>query len=239
MIAVRAQDRATAVDDVGYLLTDDETTRAKPLGVLLELAADERPADLAVRRDVRTERIEPSRRNIDDLLRDAGEIGRLLGETGQLLRVVRAKHLHPEAVVEAALLRRLDDRGIADLFCHGLRVTQRVRPWDRDAEVMRVGVEPSLIEHRVDDRQLAEGDAVAGFELRAITSHRQDPFVIGREQHRALPEMPRVVEHVLDEAVLVLERIRALVSLADGARRLSQATRIRIQGDDVHAVCGQ
>src|SRR5947207_3983364 len=80
VIAERLQDRASALDDLRDLLADHQATRTEALGVLLELAPDERPADLAVGRDVRAERIKATGRNVDDLLRDAGEIRGLARE---------------------------------------------------------------------------------------------------------------------------------------------------------------
>src|SRR5439155_25840676 len=92
-----------------------QASGANTLGVLPGLASDERAPDLAVRRDVRAVRVEAARRNVDDLLGDAREVGRLASESYELRGVLGTEYLHPEAVVETTLLRRLDDRRIADL----------------------------------------------------------------------------------------------------------------------------
>src|SRR5256885_16059713 len=127
VVAVCAQDRAAALDDLGHLLADHQTAGTESFGLLLELAADERAAHLAVRSDVRAERIDPTGWNVDDLLRHAREIGGLAGEADQLLCVLCAKDLHAEAVKEAPLLRWLDDRGIADLLGGRPPILQRGR----------------------------------------------------------------------------------------------------------------
>src|SRR5438105_3409151 len=239
VIAIRAKDRRPPVDDLGDLFADDQTSRAESLGVLLELAADERAAHLAVRRDVRAERVEASRRNVDDLLRHARQIGGLGGKSHQLFDVLGAKDLHAEAIVEAPLLGWLDDRGVADLLRGRSWILQGVRPRYRDPEMMRIGVEASLVEHRIDDRKLAERNAVTGLQLRAVPRHRKDPFVVRREEHRALAEMPRVVEEIRHERLFILERVRAAMPLDHRLGRLTEAARVRIECDDLDPVRGQ
>src|SRR2546430_15780810 len=120
VVANRLEDRAPTLDDLRHLLADHEASRAEALRVLLELPPDERAADLAVRRDVRAERIETARRHVDDLLRDARQIGGLARESDELRRVLGAKDLHAETVVEAPLLRGLHDRRVADVPRRGL-----------------------------------------------------------------------------------------------------------------------
>ena len=152
VVAERLEDRAPTFDDLGDLLADNQTSGAKTLGVLLELASDERAPDLAIRRDVRAVRVEAARRHVDDLLGDAREVGRLASESYELRGVLGTEYLHPEAVVETTLLRRLDDRRIADLSRGRLRIVQRERLRDRDAEMVRVRIEPALVEDGLDHR---------------------------------------------------------------------------------------
>src|SRR6267378_4341219 len=164
VVAEGFQDRGTALVYFRDLLADHEASGAEALGVLLELSPDERAAHLAVGRDVRAKRVEPAGRHVDDLLRDAREIRRLASETHELRRVLRAKHLHAEAVVEAPLLGGLDDRRVADVLRRRFGIVQRVRLRDWNPEVMRVRVEAALVQDRIDHRKLAERDAVARLE---------------------------------------------------------------------------
>src|SRR5947208_2128735 len=152
VVAERLEDRAPSLDDLRDLLADDEASGAEPLGVLLELSPDERSADLAVRSNIGAVRVEAARRHVDDLLGDAREIGRLARESHELRGVLGPEYLHPEAVVETTLLRRLDDRRIADLSRGRLRIVQRERLRDRDAEMVRVRIEPALVEDGLDHR---------------------------------------------------------------------------------------
>src|SRR5438132_13125240 len=115
MVAEGFQNRASALDDLGNLLADDEASGAEAFRILLELSSDERAAELAIRRDVRAERVEAAGRHVDDLLGDAREIRRLAREAHELRRVLSAEHLHAEPVVEAPLLGGLHDRRVAGL----------------------------------------------------------------------------------------------------------------------------
>src|SRR5437762_13769921 len=87
VVAERFEDRAPTLDDLRHVLADHEASRAEALRVLLELPPDERAADLAVRRDVRAERVEAAGGHIDDLLRDARQIRGLAREPHELRRV--------------------------------------------------------------------------------------------------------------------------------------------------------
>src|SRR5207237_811187 len=152
VVAERLEDRASPLDDFRDLLADDEATGSKAFGVLLELPPDEGSANLAVRRNVRAERVEAACGHVDDLLGDAREVGRFAREPDQIGSVLGPEYLHPEAVVETTLLRRLDDRRIADLSRRRLRVVERERLRDRDMEMVRVRVKPPLIEDGLDNR---------------------------------------------------------------------------------------
>src|SRR5437867_4751708 len=140
LIPERFQDRRPALDDLPHLLADHETPGPEALRILLELPSDERAADLSVGCDVRAERIELSRRDVDDLLRNTRKIGGLLRESDELAGVLRTEHLHAEPVVEAALLGGLHDRRIPDLSRGRLRIVQREGLGDRDPQVVRVRV---------------------------------------------------------------------------------------------------
>src|SRR2546423_103665 len=165
VVSERLQDRAPTFGDPRYLLADHETSRAEALRVLLELSPYEGSADVAVGRDVRAERVEPARGDVDDLLGDAGEIRRLACEAHELGGVLGTEHLHAEAVVEASLFRGLHDRRVADVLRGRLQIVERVGLRDRDAEMVRVGIQAALVEDRIDHRELAEGDPVARLEL--------------------------------------------------------------------------
>jgi hypothetical protein len=82
--------------------------------------------------------------------------------------------------------------------------------------VVRVRVEASLVQHRVDHRELAERDAVAPFQLGAIAGHGHDPLVVGRKEDRAF-ETLRDLKEVLHEPAFVLEGVRAGVPLGHGS----------------------
>src|SRR5438477_258716 len=114
VVAEGFQNRASALDDLGDLLADDEASGAEAFRILLELSSDERAAELAIRRDVRAERVEAAGWHVDDLLGDAREIRRLAREAHELCRVLSAEHFHAEPVVEAPLLGGLHDRRVAD-----------------------------------------------------------------------------------------------------------------------------
>ena len=102
--------------------------------------------------------------------------------------------------------------------------------------MVRVGIEAALVEHCVDHAELAEWDPVARFELRAVARDGHDPFVVRRKEDGALAEPLRVIQQVLDESALVLERVGARVARGHGARRLAKAARIGIERDHVHAM---
>src|SRR5438445_4532304 len=239
VIAEGAQDRRPALGDGGDLLPHHQAGRAEALGILLELAADERAAHFAVGGDERAERIEPAWRDVDDLLRHAREVGRLVREAKKLRGVRGAKDLHPEAIVETALLGWLDDRRVADLARRGRGLVERESARYRDAQVMRVRIETALVKDRVDDCELAERDAVAPRQPVAVAGHGQDPFVVRGEEHRSFAEPVHVRDEIVGEAPLVLERVRAGVALGDRAGRLTQAARIRIERDHLDPVRGE
>ena len=101
--------------------------------------------------------------------------------------------------------------------------------------MVRVGVEATLVEDSVDHRELAEGNAVARLELRAIARDGHHPFVVRRKEHRSF-EAFCVFEQVLNEAALIVERVRTRVALCDGARRLAKTPGIGIERDDFDSV---
>src|SRR3989442_8405303 len=91
VVAERAEDRRTALNDLGDLFADDQAACAEALRILLKLAAHERAADFSVGRDERAERIEPARGHVHELLPHTGKVRHLPREAQELSRVVRAE----------------------------------------------------------------------------------------------------------------------------------------------------
>src|SRR2546423_2987374 len=149
VVSERLQDRAPTFGDLRYLLADHETSRAEALRVLLELSPYEGSADVAVGRDVRAERVEPARGDVDDLLGDAREIRRLAREAHELAGVLGTEHLHAEAGVGASLFRRLHARRVADARPGRLRDGECVGVSGRDAEMAGVGIQAAHVEHLI------------------------------------------------------------------------------------------
>ena len=55
--------------------------------------------------------------------------------------------------------------------------------------MVRVRVEPTLVEDRIDHGELAEGDPVAGLKLRAMARNGHHPLVVRRKEDRAVPAL--------------------------------------------------
>ena len=239
VIAELAEDGRPPLHDVGYLVADDEAARAESLRILLELAAHEGAAHLAVRSDVGAQRVEPAGRNVHDLLRHAGEVRGLVCEADELARVLGAEDLHAEPVVEAALLGGLHDRGVADRPCRAGWIGERVGARDRDPQTLRLGVELTLVEHRVDRSELAERDAVALGETLPVPGHREHPLVVGRKEHGPAPELVGALDEEVGERRLGFERVRARVPPDDRLGGLPEAARVGIERDHLDAVSGE
>src|SRR6185369_7852463 len=172
-----------------------------------------------------------------DLLREQRVMARAFTQPEKVFARLGSQDFLTKLVCEFALKRRLHNAREADLTRDMFRAlfadVERSRDWN--PSLFALTIEQILVEDALDGLDIRKRKNEILAKLACVTRDRENPFIETRKQDRFLFQRRAYLEQQVDEATLVVKRIRTPA----GNRRVSRVQPVTglvlIEPDDRHA----